>query len=73
VGWQIKLQQACGLLSEARFILADADWSNREVGMKGNLSFEKVRVARELDRMDRWSFTSVPVDQSHTVYSFVNV
>ena len=38
----IKLQQALVLVSEARFMFEDADWSNRIVGSKCNISFEKV-------------------------------
>jgi hypothetical protein len=43
---KVKLQQALVLLSEARFMLEDADWSNRIVGSKCNLSFEKVVLVR---------------------------
>lgn len=51
MGWQVKLQQALILLSEARSMLEDADWSNREVGSKGNLLFEKVVLVRVARRM----------------------
>jgi hypothetical protein len=53
VGCKVKLQQAYILLSEARVMLNHADWSERKVGRKGNILFEKVIVVRVAGRMKR--------------------